>query len=233
MYVNVSLLGNSVAAPNVSVDLQTISHRQWHFTDRVLAEVLLYHALAILRSPLYYAENKSYLMQDWPRIPIPATREALEASAALGRQVGDLLRPDVPFHPPDALRALAMPRRADGGQLGEADLRVTVRYGGVGKYEPPVTDGPAPRPARLWWNEVAYWEDVPPAVWAFTIGGYPVIKKWLDYRHVEKLGRALQPAEVRYVGEMVQRIAALLVLGPALDANYAASKAQALTKEAG
>jgi len=63
---------------------------------------------------------------------------------------------------------------------------------------------------------------------SFTIGGYPVVKKWLDYRHIEKLGRPLRSDEVRYVCEMAQRIAALLALGPALDASYAAIKAQTL-----
>jgi hypothetical protein len=41
------------------------------------------------------------------------------------------------------------------------------------------------------------------------------------------LGRALKPEEVAYVSEMVRRIAAILLLSPALDANYEAAKANA------
>lgn len=121
-----------------------------------------------------------------------------------------------------------MPRRANGAQLTDDDLRVTVRYNGVGRYEPPRADGPDARPSRLWWNDVACWQNVPPEVWSFTIGGYPVVKKWLDYRHIEKLKRPLKLEEVAYVSEMVRRIAALLALGPALDANYEAVKANML-----
>jgi len=121
-----------------------------------------------------------------------------------------------------------MPACAGGGQLGDADLTVTVRYNGVGRYDPAITDGPGQRPARLWWNDVGYWENVPAGVWAFTIGGYPVVKKWLDYRHIEKLKRPLRLEEVRYVTEMAQRIAALIALGAALDENYQAVKAEAL-----
>ena len=172
-------------------------------------------------------ENGGSLLQDWPRIPIPATRDLLEASAALGRTVGDLLRPDVAFTPSADVRTLGAPIRSDGGQFGEDDLRVTVRYNGVGKYEPPISGGA--RPGRIWWNDVGCWDNVPQEVWAFTIGGYPVIKKWLDYRHIEKLKRPLRSEEIRYVGEMIQRIATLLALGPALDANYQAVKAQTLT----
>ncbi len=81
---------------------------------------------------------------------------------------------------------------------------------------------------RLWWSDDCYWDNTPLEVWTFTIGDYPVIKKWLDYRHVEKLGRPLRAEEALYVQEMIQRIAALLALGPRLDANYAAIKAATL-----
>jgi len=49
------------------------------------------HALAIGYSPAYLAENADGIRQDWPRIPLPNTKEALLASAALGRQVAALL----------------------------------------------------------------------------------------------------------------------------------------------
>lgn len=50
---------------------------------------------------------------------------------------------------------------------------------------------------------------------------------WLSYREHGVLGRALLPGEVAYVQEMVRRIAAILLMGPALDASYAAVKADA------
>jgi hypothetical protein len=58
-----------------------------------------------------------------------------------------------------------------------------------------------------------------------TIGGYQVIKKWLSYREEPLLGRPLTKDEARYVQEMARRIAAILLLEPALDANYQAVKA--------
>ena len=57
-------------------------------------------------------------------------------------------------------------------------------------------------------------------MWDYTIGGYQVIKKWLSYREKPLLGRSLTPDEVRYVTEMARRLAALIALQPALDANY-------------
>lgn len=74
---------------------------------------------------------------------------------------------------------------------------------------------------------MAYWKNVPIRVWEYTIGGYQVMKKWLSYREEKLLGRALTRDEVRYVQEMARRMAAILLLEPALDANYASVKAHA------
>jgi hypothetical protein len=54
-------------------------------------EDLFFHTLAVLNAPAYAVENAGALRQDWPRIPLPDSRKALEASAALGRSVAALL----------------------------------------------------------------------------------------------------------------------------------------------
>ena len=73
-------------------------------------------------------------------------------------------------------------------------------------------------------NDVAYWRGVPAGVWSYTIGGYQVMKKWLSYREKALLGRDLKVEEVREVTRMARREAAILLLQPALDANYMAVK---------
>ena len=69
-------------------------------------------------------------------------------------------------------------------------------------------------------NDHAFWRCIPTRVWTHTIGGYQVIKKWLSYRERPLLGRDLTVDEARYVTEMARRIAAILLLEPALDAIY-------------
>jgi hypothetical protein len=71
-------------------------------------------------------------------------------------------------------------------------------------------------------NDIAYWHNVPARVWSYTLGGYQVLKKWLSYREQPLLGRPLTPEEVRTFTEIVRRIAAILLLEPALDENYRA-----------
>jgi hypothetical protein len=76
------------------------------------------------------------------------------------------------------------------------------------------------RTCDVYLNDVAYWKGIPARVWDYTIGGYQVIKKWLSYRKLELLSRPLTPDEAREVMNMARRIAAIVLLEPALDANY-------------
>ena len=49
-----------------------------------------------------------------------------------------------------------------------------------------------------------------------------MLKKWLSYREAAVLGRALQEDEARYFAQVVRRIAGILMMGPSVDASYAA-----------
>jgi hypothetical protein len=71
-------------------------------------------------------------------------------------------------------------------------------------------------------NGESFWSAVPTNVWSYTLGGYQVLKKWLSYRELDIFGRPLHPAEAAYFAQVVRRITAILLLGPALDANYQA-----------
>jgi hypothetical protein len=79
-------------------------------------------------------------------------------------------------------------------------------------------------------NDRAYWRCVPARVWKYTIGGYQVMMKWLSYRERPLLGRDLKPDEARYVTEIARRLAAILLLEPALDANHERMKAELLLR---
>jgi Type ISP C-terminal specificity domain len=76
-------------------------------------------------------------------------------------------------------------------------------------------------------NEVVLWRNVPINTWAFTVGGYQVLKKWLSYRESNILGRSLTVEEAREFSSNARRITSLLLLSPLLDENYRLSKAAA------
>jgi hypothetical protein len=52
------------------------------------------------------------------------------------------------------------------------------------------------------------------------------MKKWLSYREEPLLGQPLKLDELREVTGMARRIAAILLMEPALDDAYAAVKAE-------
>ncbi len=193
-----------------------------------------------MHAPAYARENSGALRQDWPRIPLPASAPVLQASAALGRQVAALLdiEQDVPgvtvspIGPP--LRVIGV-LTAVSGQLnpddGDLDLTAGWGHGGKGGVTMPGKGKAVLRPGEsaydVYLNPKAFWSNIPSAVWEYTLGGYQVIKKWLSYREKALLGRGLTNKEARHVTDMARRIAALLLMGPALDANYETVKCDA------
>lgn len=135
------------------------------------------------------------------------------------------------------LRDLAVPSTTDGGPINPtADLKVEAGWGfrgqknavmcGKGKVAPHQAN-PAGA-VDVYLNGRVFWANVPADVWATTIGGYPVLKKWLSYREFKILGRPLRQEEVTHFTGVARRLKALLLLGPDLDANYRAASADTL-----
>ncbi|MBN1319277.1 MAG: hypothetical protein JXA87_00405 [Thermoleophilia bacterium] len=230
-----------------------------------VAGLLWTHVLATGYSQLYLSENLDEVQRDWPRIPLPNSKDLLLASAELGRKVADLLDPETEVDGVTSgsvrpeLKVVGMATRVDGLPLNEraGDLAVTAGWGhaGQGGVTMPGKGKTVTRPwtseerttieqgsealglsaqeafaqlgntaVDVYLNDVAYWRGVPAGVWSYTIGGYQVMKKWLSYREKPLLGRDLRREEMREVTYMVRRIAAILLMQPALDANYQAVK---------
>lgn len=196
---------------------------------------LFHHIVAILHSPAYRKENAGGLRQDWPRVPLPSSRKAYDKSHALGWLVRLLIDPETEgaveqADYPSAFAKLGVLTGTKRGQLdpSKGDLALEAGWGHHGKggivmpATGKLTDHGATVDIHL--NDRAYWANVPKPVWEYTLGGYQVIKKWLSYREKKILGRDLTVEEARYVTEMIQRIAAILALGPELDKNYEACK---------
>jgi Type ISP C-terminal specificity domain len=205
--------------------------------------VPFYHTLAILHSPRYRQEHADALLLDWPRVPVSAEREAFVCSAELGYRVAAELSMEWEWETyaegpsPGVLRVLARLTREDGGvpdpDAGELDLTA-----GWGPVERSYTEeersalgaavtllGDSTFDVHL--NRRAYWKNVPSRVWRYTLGGYQVIKEWLSARDRDLLCRSLTAEEVRYAEEMTRRIAGILLMEPALDANYEAVRRNA------
>jgi Type ISP C-terminal specificity domain len=217
------------------------------------AALLWLHALAIGYTPEYLSENADGVRTDFPRVPLPGTAQTLQASAKLGRELADLLLPERQVEGVTTgairpeLKQIAVISRAGGGALdpGAGALEVRAGWGHLGRRGITMPGRGSLRrraysaderetiPISLlggstfdvYLNEVAFWQNVPVAVWEYTIGGYQVLKKWLSYREAAILGRGLSATEVRELTSIAGRISAILLLGPALRESYEAVKA--------
>lgn len=109
--------------------------------DAEAAGLIWLHALAIGYSPAYLVENADGIRRDWPRIPLPSTRRALEASAALGEQLAALLDPDVEVpgvttgKVAPVFRTIGPITKSGGGAIDPSggDLALTAGWGHSGK----------------------------------------------------------------------------------------------------
>jgi hypothetical protein len=160
----------------------------------------------------------------------------------VGRDAGDVIQSILDG---DRARVLGVLKRIDGEQVRPDDLKIAVTYwgGGKGRWKPrpfmaeevPALDyGEAwgERTGDLFLNDNAYFANVPELVWTYQLGGYPVLKKWLGYRQADRReGKSLTDDERRWFRQIIQRIAGLLALGPALDALYQETAANAFTAD--
>ena len=104
--------------------------------DPEAASLIWMHALAIGYSPAYVAENADGVRQDWPRIPLPNSKEALLASADLGNQIAALLDAESPLRTvtsgtvrPELVKIAVVTQLAEGA----LDLSITAGWGHGGK----------------------------------------------------------------------------------------------------
>ena len=136
-------------------------------------EEILSYIYAVLHSPTYRQKYPDFLKIDFPRIPFVNQRKTFEALSALG---SELIQAHLLKTIPDA-------------------LTVDVTAGDF-EVEKPRYD---PQHERLHINKTQYFSPVPADVWAFHIGGYQVLDKYLKSRK----GRTLSLDEIENVQNVV------------------------------
>ena len=191
----------------------------------------------------YLAENAGGLRQGWSRVPLPLSLPALQSSTALGAQLAVLLNPDAPalgittgtLRP--ELACIGVPSTYPGlekdwelrGWGNRTDEGVTMPLRGrtlpraYSGAETAATEYASLLGATMLdvgMNDASFWRGIPETVWECRIGGYQVLKKWMSYRDHSIIARPLSAEEVGHVQQVARRIAAVLLLGPALDASY-------------
>lgn len=212
-----------------------------HDAQRTVLEIFRC-AIAILHAPSYGEEHKSALSADWARIPIPRDPEIRQSLSRIGADVATLLDPTKDPAPvvgrvlgADLARTIGFLTKTDSSNISERDLEVTVSYFAaargrfVVREDGQLLGGPV---GDLYINNHTFFANVPVSAWTYELGGYPVLKKWLGYRHLNRNdGRPLSLTDHQHFRSMTQRLAALEMLGSELDEHYASAAASAFSAE--
>lgn len=170
--------------PNVNRDLLRQLGRL--YGEEPSPELLFEYVYAALYSPDYRRRYADLLRGDFARVPFPRERERFLDLATLG---GELIK----VHLLDPSRLRSSPVRflsAGSGRLGRTK-RVLRAY--------------RPDERRVYVNEEGQcFDNLSPEVWAYRIGGYQVLDRWLQDRAGRRLG--LEEIEAfRKIAAAIQR----------------------------
>ncbi|HOM66990.1 MAG TPA: N-6 DNA methylase [Brevefilum fermentans] len=143
---------------------QKLTKLMIEYDDSFSPENILYYIYAVLYSNIYRISYADFLNNDYPRIPFTKDPELFIAAASLGRRLANL-------------HLLKSP---------ELD-QPTVKYQGQGDDHTIGKPSYNEDEQRVYINKTHYFEGVPPAVWAYQIGGYQVLDKYLKDRRGRKM----------------------------------------------
>lgn len=165
--------------------------------DGVTPEDIFHFIYAVLHAPTYRSRYAEYLRSDFPRIPLPPDMRTFRALAALGEKLV-------------ALHLLRDPELAQGGPAYPVSGDHVV---GILRYEPS-KDGTS---GKVWINATQYFDGIDPETFAFRIGGYQVLEKWLK----DRKGRALTIDDIAHYRKIAVALARTRALMREVDAAAA------------
>jgi hypothetical protein len=163
------------------------SRYERHYTP----EEILGYIYAILYAPTYRTRFAEFLRMEYPRVPFPEVADEFENLSGLGWAL-------VQAH---LLQEL--PARGLATYHGKGDHKVdAVRY--------------SPREQTVSISKTQFFKAVPPDIWGFHIGGYPVLDKYLKSRK----GRTLSLDEINHFAAIADSLAFTIVQMTKIDKAY-------------
>jgi predicted helicase len=148
------------------------------------------YAYAVFHSPTYRERYAEFLKMDFPRLPLTRSRALFAALVGRGEELAAL----------HLLEAPALNRLITSFPVPGSNVVEKVRYEEAAR--------------RVYINQGQYFEGVPPEVWAFQVGGYQVLHKWLK----DRKGRTLSFADLHHYQKVVVALAETIRLMAEIDA---------------
>jgi len=189
-----NLAPDFVEAFTAKVGLKFVPDGQGNLKKTFGPEDVFHYAYAVFHSPSYRSRYVEFLKIDFPRLPLTGDKELFARLVEVGCElVGLHLLENVPK--PQA----TYPQTGDN----------LVTRTGKSAYKPPTSDAPG----RVFVNDSQYFENVPPEVWGFHVGGYQVCEKWLK----DRKGRKLSYDDIEHYRNMTEAVRETLRLMEGID----------------
>lgn len=139
---------------------------------------------AVFHSPTYRGRYAEFLKIDFPRVPIPKTKEMFRELSNLGN---DLIALHLLQEEDNELVTVSHLKKTRGIQIA-SPKEYKFKSSSKAKSEPIVDKGfPKYEKENVYINSSDYFESVPEEIWHFHIGGYQVLHKWLKDRRERTL----------------------------------------------
>ena len=149
---------------------------------------------AVLHSPAYRQRYAAFLRTDFPRIPIPGSRQVFDTLAKRGAEL-------VAWHLLERQNAINIvacsARSADSTAWFGTDfslVKVAEKSRELADAVPSTSSGRTETVGKVFINATSGFANVHQSVWQHTIGGYQVLHNWLDDRR--KAGRSLSQDDI-------------------------------------
>jgi len=134
-------------------------------------EDILHYAYAVFHSPTYREKYEEFLKIDFPRLPITSDREQFKSLADKGEELVALHLMESPL----LNHFITKFPISDSNEIEKV------------MYVEPHTEENKLISGRVYINKTQYFEGIEPEIWAFRVGGYQVLYKWLNDRKGRKL----------------------------------------------
>jgi predicted helicase len=141
-------------------------------------EDIFHYAYAVFHSTTYRERYAEFLKIDFPRLPLTSELELFRDFAKFGKELVALHLLDTQSVP-----VLNMPT-SHFPVVGSNDVE-QIRY--------------VETEHRVYINKTQYFDEVPPEVWEFRIGGYQVCEKWLK----DRKGRTLSVDDIKHYQRII------------------------------
>ncbi len=161
--------------PNLSSDFLSAIREKLGYVST--PEAIFYYIYAIFHSPTYRQRYAEFLKIDFPRVPLTSNDDLFQALGEKGQTLVEL----------HLMKSKKLNKVITKFPVSGDNAVTEVTY--------------KPAEQQVYINKVQYFEGIVPEVWAFKIGGYQVLDKWLKDR--KKAKRSLSFDDVLHYQRVV------------------------------